>query len=264
MTDSQTAQATNPFLKKTGKGAKAAAAEAQTEAAQAQTEPTEQPQAAPQQAAPQPSMPMPGGAQQASGSGLPMPGAAPMPGAGGLPTVGQPQTQAGSQGPMPGGANAYANPNGSGDLAADFVIDLTDVQQGGRDFIGAGRHLMYCEGVTTGFAKSGKRKLVYSYVVASGEYEGKKAQAHVAIQDNQMWKHDEHCRALGITNDDARKPTVGDIQGKSKGVLVVGEFVPSTYNNRPTTDFARVYPPDEVGIRTGTTIDMARRGEGVA
>lgn len=264
MTDTaNVAAATNPFgNKKPTKKQAAEAAAAETAApAFPATEPVVVENPAPTTAPPvsaAPAIPMPGGA--------PMPGAS---AAGGLPTAGAvPQsnaepTVAGNGAPLPtGGFNPLGGPS-AGDLGDDFVIDLSDVQAGGRDFIGEGRHLMYCTGVTTGFSKAGNRKLVFGYVVASGNYEGKKAQADCAITEAAMWKIDEHTRALGITNDDTKKPTVGEIKAKATGRLVIGEFVPGTYNGKATSDFSRVAPPDEVGIRTGTTIEQARRGEGM-
>lgn len=194
-----------------------------------------------------------------------MPGSPPMPnGAVSLPTVGaQPTADAPTDGPpLPpmGQHNPYGG-SSAGDLDDDFVIDLSDVQAGGRDYIGVGRHLLYCTNVETGVAGSGNRKLIFTYVVASGEYEGKKAQSHVAMIRTQDWKIDQHLRALGVVTDDHKKPTLGEIKRKAQNVMVVGEFVPGTYNNRPSVDFSAVYPPDEVGIRTGATIDQARRGE---
>ena len=261
-----------------------------TDATATATNPFKKAAAAKKNAAPEfPNTPINGGDAAANGLdgqpvitvGNPQPAAAntqaplPMPGGSPAPTLPTPGSGAASRGPEPTAAdqpagagplptpqaNPYAGPGtDAGDLPDDFVIDLTDVKSGGRDFIGVGRHLMVCQTVTQGFANSGNRKLVFSYLIVSGEYEGKRAQAHVALVESQWWKIDEHCRALGITNNDVRKPTLGQITKSGPGRLVIGEFIKGEpYNGTPQNDFSRVYPPDELGIKAGTTLEQARQ-----
>lgn len=228
------------------------AQEAANTTADAGTEPTAEPmntdaKIAAAYAAP----PMPGQARNE----MPVPGSVPMPG-----STPMPGAQNGV--PLPQVSGLSGPPEGAGIFGDDYVLDFTGVTSGGKDFIGAGRHLMYCQSVVQGIANnSGNQKLVVTYVVASGDYESKKVVAHLAITPNALWKIDEHTRALGITNADSRKPTIGQIKREAVGRLVVGDFIATTYNNSPSSDLARVYPPDELGIETGATIDEVRRGE---
>jgi hypothetical protein len=187
-----------------------------------------------------------------AGGGLPIGGQPPaggMPAAPGLPDASQ--------------FNPYGNAPSAAELTDDFVIDLTDVQSGGRDYIAPGRHLMYCESVTTGVSKNQNPKLVLVFVVASGDYVGKRANQDLALTPAAMWKYDQVLAALGVINKEdlsTKKPTVGDIKKKAYHKLIVGEFVADTYNGSPSVSFATVYPPDELGIRTGTTLEEAQRG----
>lgn len=252
MTD--TAVATNPFAKST----KTKAKDDKQAKAEFPTEPVNAGTAADNGMSdstptinvgnPTPLPPEPG---QGQGAGLPTPGATP-----------QGQAEPSDGPPDPAQFNPYGG-TGAGDLPDDFVIDLSDVQSGGRDFIGIGRHLLVCSKVTSGISQAGNSKLVFSFNVASGDYEGKRVDSHLAITDPAKWKIDEVLRAMAmITDDSPKKPTFGELKQKAVGRLVIGEFVKDTYNNQPTSSLNRIYPPDEVGIRAGTTMDMARRGEG--
>lgn len=215
--------------------------------------------AAPIQAAPNPfagsAVPAPNLFAGAQGAPPPFPSAAP---AGAAPFA------------IPGGipmpdANQL-NPFGApaAELTDDFVIDLSDVQSGGRDFIGNGDHTMYCTAVKTGKSQAGNDKLIFEFTVIAGDYTGKKANLDCAITPNAMWKIDQTLVALGVTRRDAeptaRKPTIGEIKTKAHHVIVIGTFVPDTYNGQPTSKFNTVRPPDELGIKTGTTLEDAQRG----
>lgn len=193
---------------------------------------------------------------------MPMPGAG---GLGGLPVPGMPQAAPGAQpgAPLPGGFSPYGNQAASGGpaLSDDFVIDLSDVSSGSVDFIGAGRHLMYCSAVNNDVSQAGNPMIVFDFTVASGEYTGKTRKVYCALTEKAMWKLDETLRALGIVSNDSRKPTYGQIRSGANRRVIIGEFVASTYNNRPTTDFARVNPPDEIGVKTGTTLDQLLSGQ---
>lgn len=101
--------------------------------------------------------------------------------------------------------------------------------------------------------------LVFSFTVASGDYTGKSRSIYGALTELALWKIDEVCKALGIIGED-RKPTVGEIKANAVGRMVIGDFSEGTYNGRPSVDFNRVYPPDEIGIPTGTTFAELQRG----
>jgi hypothetical protein len=237
-----TANAINPFAKvATGNATNPVEPETVEETVEATAAPEPATKPAPK------AKPAPGGAKTAA-AGLPVPGAP------------APSAQANDASPMPGlPMPNMSNPHGAGDFEDDFVIDLSDVVQGGRDYIGIGRHLLAATAVDTGFSKEGNRKLTFTYEVISGDFVGKKATSHVAMHLD--WKIDQHLRAMGIVNAERKKPTLGEIKRECVGRVVIGDFVKSTYNGRDSVDFNRVDPPDEIGISAGTTVDNLLAGQ---
>jgi len=159
-------------------------------------------------------------------------------------------------------ATGQANPYGgedAGDLGDDFEFDLTDVKSGGGGFIGPGKHALYVSGVSQGIAQSsGNRKIIFEFTVASGEYTGRKRSAHCAITPAAMWKIEQILAALGLVTEDSRKLNFGQIRTYAPNRIVIGEFVASTYNGNPSSDLATIFPPTELGLEVGATMQSVR------
>lgn len=152
------------------------------------------------------------------------------------------------------------NPHGqaANQLPADFKIDLTDVKSGGggaNRYVKPGRHLAVCTAVSQGFSKKTNRMLTFTFRMVSGDYAGVERKLYAVLSPDALWKLDEVGRALGITNNDVRIPTIGDFETKSLDRVCICEFVKAPdYNGNPASDLGRVYPPDEAGIECGTTL----------
>lgn len=155
-------------------------------------------------------------------------------------------------------STAQANPYGgedAGNLGDDFEFDLTDVKSGGGGYIGPGKHALYVSGISEGIAQSsGNRKIIFEFTVASGEYAGRKRSAHCAITPAAMWKIEQILGALGLIDDTSRKLNLGQIRTYAPGRICIAEFVASTYNGNPSSDMGNFFPPTELGIETGTTM----------